>query len=672
MPNLFIDIEARYAKYQDAMARMESTTRSTVGALEKSFSGLSSMLSGISVLAAGAFVFSQFKDVVDQLAALDDAADVTGASVESLSSLLNTLKPSGVGLEQITDLAGKVTRAMAGADEETSAAAQAFAALKVQTKDAAGNLRPVDDVLVDTAKSLANYADGSNKVALAQALLGKSGASYLPILKDLAENERVAASVTAEQAAEADKLDKAWKKLSASGNELKVAIGSQLIPVLNEAIDKFKAARKAGLDFWDAVRQAGGSRASDELDQLTQQRQRNLEDLQRFTQEYNEYASGRRMPREGRVDRLRELIDERGKAIARYNKEIEKYQLLVDSELSSLTSDGGEPRGAPRPVAPRVGGGSSDKAPKIDKAELTEDQKAVIEGFQALVKADEAAAALVKKLRVVDAAFFDGRASAESYDAALQSIFKTQTTLGKDDELDKLAEKWKDVADPVRQYVRELDEVRKLVAAGRLDKDLGLEAEFKIQLKIDDAAFGKLQEDVKRSKTIAEELGEALSSTFGQAVLAGERLSVTVRALGQDLLSLSVRKLLTEPFSEFITQGLKSGSFLAQLSGLFGGGGGGSGWVSGYDLPGRALGGPVLAGAAYMVGERGPEVFVPKSSGVIVPNNKLGGAGVTIVQNITVNGGNRAELVAAMEAAKEAAKREIYESMRRGGAFSKE
>ncbi len=38
----------------------------------------------------------------------------------------------------------------------------------------------------------------------------------------------------------------------------------------------------------------------------------------------------------------------------------------------------------------------------------------------------------------------------------------------------------------------------------------------------------------------------------------------------------------------------------------------------------RALGGPVTAQSAYLVGERGPELFVPRSSGTIVPNNQLG------------------------------------------------
>ncbi|HEY7821330.1 MAG TPA: hypothetical protein VIG24_00770, partial [Acidimicrobiia bacterium] len=62
-------------------------------------------------------------------------------------------------------------------------------------------------------------------------------------------------------------------------------------------------------------------------------------------------------------------------------------------------------------------------------------------------------------------------------------------------------------------------------------------------------------------------------------------------------------------------------------------------------LPGRAMGGPVSARNAYVVGERGPEVFVPDMSGNIIPNNMLGsipisgggGGGGGSVTNVNVN-----------------------------------
>ena len=50
----------------------------------------------------------------------------------------------------------------------------------------------------------------------------------------------------------------------------------------------------------------------------------------------------------------------------------------------------------------------------------------------------------------------------------------------------------------------------------------------------------------------------------------------------------------------------------------------------------RQRGGPVQAGQAYVVGEAGPELFVPNASGNIVANNvSSGGEGGT--QNITIN-----------------------------------
>lgn len=48
----------------------------------------------------------------------------------------------------------------------------------------------------------------------------------------------------------------------------------------------------------------------------------------------------------------------------------------------------------------------------------------------------------------------------------------------------------------------------------------------------------------------------------------------------------------------------------------------------------RAEGGPVMGGAPYIVGERGPELFVPGSSGQIVPNGAMGGQTVNINFNV--------------------------------------
>jgi hypothetical protein len=71
----------------------------------------------------------------------------------------------------------------------------------------------------------------------------------------------------------------------------------------------------------------------------------------------------------------------------------------------------------------------------------------------------------------------------------------------------------------------------------------------------------------------------------------------------------------------------------------------------------KALGGPVSAGSPYIVGEVGPELFVPSTSGQIVPNNQMGGMGGV---NITIYQASNPQAVAAAVVAK------LNQSMRYG------
>ena len=80
-----------------------------------------------------------------------------------------------------------------------------------------------------------------------------------------------------------------------------------------------------------------------------------------------------------------------------------------------------------------------------------------------------------------------------------------------------------------------------------------------------------------------------------------------------------LKRVALDTLGQIAAQAVQSG-----IGGLFGGGsasGGGLGSIltgaigTLFGLPGRATGGPVAPGAAYLVGERGPEVFVPTSAG---------------------------------------------------------
>jgi hypothetical protein len=84
---------------------------------------------------------------------------------------------------------------------------------------------------------------------------------------------------------------------------------------------------------------------------------------------------------------------------------------------------------------------------------------------------------------------------------------------------------------------------------------------------------------------------------------------------------------------------------------------------------GRALGGQVEAGRPYMVGERGPELFVPGAQGNIVPSNAMGSANVVV--NVDASGtqaqGDQPNAKALGSAIGAAVQAELIKQKRPGG-----
>ena len=150
---------------------------------------------------------------------------------------------------------------------------------------------------------------------------------------------------------------------------------------------------------------------------------------------------------------------------------------------------------------------------------------------------------------------------------------------------------------------------------------------------------------------LAKNSGNLIAQGFEDAILSGQKLSEVVRALGRDLVRLV--------FNQMVTQRLASG--IATFLGA-------------PPLPGRAMGGPVSSGSPYVVGEKGPELFVPHASGTIVPNNKMGSGSGSGSGSVTVNyniaaGVSRAELVPILDQERRRLKAEIPDMVRRGGGY---
>lgn len=95
-------------------------------------------------------------------------------------------------------------------------------------------------------------------------------------------------------------------------------------------------------------------------------------------------------------------------------------------------------------------------------------------------------------------------------------------------------------------------------------------------------------------------------------------------------------------------------------------------------LFGRASGGSVNNGQPYLVGERGPELFVPSSAGTVMNNSNtkgMGGGGTVVNQVINVSAGVsqtvRAEMLNLLPVIKQDTLNAVIDGQNRGGKFSK-
>ncbi len=149
-------------------------------------------------------------------------------------------------------------------------------------------------------------------------------------------------------------------------------------------------------------------------------------------------------------------------------------------------------------------------------------------------------------------------------------------------------------------------------------------------------------------ETMRRSLDTSLLDGFGRAgtVLENGLLSALRRgSLGFD----DLKRTAFNALNEIAAHALQSG-----ISNLFGGasgggsGGGGLGGLIGqslgalFGLPGRATGGPVSPGRAFLVGERGPEVFVPTTSGRIDTGSAAAGRDVRVAIQLAIPRGTAA------------------------------
>jgi len=169
------------------------------------------------------------------------------------------------------------------------------------------------------------------------------------------------------------------------------------------------------------------------------------------------------------------------------------------------------------------------------------------------------------------------------------------------------------------------------------------------------------KKNLKKIKSDAELARDALSSSMETAFMSLVDGTKSVKDAFRDMASAVIKEL----YRIYVVK---------KITGMV------TGFLEGSNVPlfgGKANGGPVGAGGSYLVGERGPEIFTPSTSGTITPNSKSGGAGsgVTVVQNINISTGVqqtvRAEIRQMMPQIAQSAKAAVVDSKRRGGNYGR-
>jgi tape measure domain-containing protein len=153
-------------------------------------------------------------------------------------------------------------------------------------------------------------------------------------------------------------------------------------------------------------------------------------------------------------------------------------------------------------------------------------------------------------------------------------------------------------------------------------------------------------------KLAAESIGTAFGNTF-MGLISGSMGAREALAGFFQSIANHFADMASQMISQYIRMqiiGLAQ-KFLPAVGGIFGAGGapnlsgslgkipalGSSQFMPGVPslVGGRAAGGPVAGSGAYLVGERGPELFMPGRSGTIVPN---GGGGTNVTVNVDASG----------------------------------
>ena len=662
-----VDLLAKTGSFETSLDRAAKHAQKRAKEIDNAVSK-AGVAVGAALSAAGVAAVYFGKQLIDGLDALNDYKDATGASIENLSALESVALKTGTNMESVSGVLVKFNNVLKEVDGKNGAS-QVLKNLGLDAEE----LKRIDpaEALRLTAVAFSKFESDGNSARNMQELFGKSVKEAASFMKDLSEETKLLGTVTTQQAEAAEVFNKQLFALQANATNAGRSIVSDLLPAMNKFLLNAREIGKMGgfgLIVKDAAKDMIG------LGKMTGD---NGADIKKLMKERDALQAA--MDSETRP--LVRANDGRKGEIAELNRYLEllraKQRIEVDNSFMGQDfGDAVSRRAGKAPSLPDVksgsGGGGAKKAARETESEF---QKYLENLDKQLLK--------TKELGVAETVLADiesgrlGKVSPAEKELALSrgeqldalKALADQTKINSEFEESLRDARLRDMA-LQEQQVQNLTEGNKTMREEIELLGLGAEAQAAIEqarisstiaileqkvasqankefLSKESAAISeqirllterkdlvgmrgvaqKLADDAAEAKQFASQVGAAFESSFEKAILEGGKLSDVLKGLAKDILGLYIRNSITGPLAKSIGSGFDFGS----LTSLFSGGGGGFGTGSAYgnqDFGGFfANGGSPPLGKVSVVGENGPELFVPNTRGSIIPNHALGGGG---------------------------------------------
>ncbi len=593
--SIIVDLLIRTGSFETDIDRASKTAKKRAKEIDDALKAMGSTIAAAFVATAGALALLT-KQAIDGIDALNDVADATGASIENISALEQVALQTGSSLETVSSVLVKFNNVLKEAEPD-SAMAQALKAIGLNAEE----LRRLDpaEALRVTAVALSKFADDGNKARLTQELFGKSIKEAAPLLKDLADKTELVGTVTKDQAQAAEDFNKSIFGLQATVNLLVREFTIGLVPALQDV-------SKWVNDL---------SKDEDALSGITSTLNTALNVTVGIFKGIALVGAN--------VIYVFEGIGREIGAIAAQLVALARFDLGAFSAISdAVKADALKARKEIDALNARILGGSTPAAPAgvpVPSAGLPTVGK--LPNLEAAKKARAETDKELKKQQAEDAKF-----AQDAIDVYIKSLEEQgEATNRLIVENHKAAESYKDILDPTRAVSREIKQIQALVESGALTPDEGLALEVKKLEDVYGGAKDKLTELDEFSKSAARNIQSSFADFLFDPFAEG------LDGMAKGFLDI-LRRMAAEAAA-------------AQLSSaLFGGQQKGDTGILGGIFPAifggfRAAGGPVSGGSSYIVGERGPELFTPNTSGAITPNSALGGS-VSVSVSVDASGSN--------------------------------